>query len=359
MYLHVQIIEAVDVPAMDPDGLSDPFVRMYMNDKKKEIVKTKVIEDTLSPVWNESFSFSIRNSLPGTTLHISLYDEDVIRSDKISDIDFPFQQLPPGKLVDQWLDMNPWRGVPFGGRLHVVFHLAGPSEVPFKPAVAAAKPRVSVVAPAPARPSAAAAPAGPPSPFAPFDLSIVVFIEDTLHPESDGQTVARRVERVAKAKGYKSVTILSIGSSVEECTSVYDSVVHGPKSLVLLILSNDTTRLIKLLPAAVNNTNFVVEDTRGARPEGEPVLPDFPLGAVLKNPIDFAPIVNTLSPKVAFGKDADLFLGNYAYAQGLGRVFKKEIGAVVRFSTPSHNSISPQEQAKFLLNVAEFITSKL
>jgi hypothetical protein len=357
MYLHVRVIEAADVPPMDPNGLSDPFVKMYMSDKKKDDVKTKTVPKTLTPKWNQDFTFSIRNSLPGTALHMSLYDEDPLVSDKISDIDFPFQQLPAGKVIDQWLDLNPWRGVSQGGRLHVKFHVAGASEVPFTESQAPAPVRVSIVAAA-APAAVARSSSGPVSPFAAFDLSVLFFVDDELHPESDGSELASRVARVANGKGFKSVNLLPVHSSTEECREAYDKAPHGPKSIVLLILSNDTTKHIKVLPDAINNTNFVVSDVKGVRLSGVPVVPELELGMKLKNPIDFLPLVAGLAPKVAIGKDADLFLGNYAYGQGLARV-GKTIGGVVRFSTPSRNAMPSQEQAKFVLLVAEYMTKNL
>ena len=46
----VTVKKATDLPAADGNGLSDPYVRMMLDEKKK---KTHVQKHTLSPSWNE------------------------------------------------------------------------------------------------------------------------------------------------------------------------------------------------------------------------------------------------------------------------------------------------------------------
>jgi hypothetical protein len=358
MYLHIRVLEAKELPSMDPNGLADPYCRMYMNDKKKEIVKTRTIEKTLTPVWNESFTFLVRDTLPGTTLHITLYDQDLLDASKISQLDFPYQQLPPGKVVDQWLDMQPAKSGRSGGRLHLIFHLARSNREP--PFVETAQPEaapVSVLTPKVSMTDVTGE-KSPPSRYAEYDLSIVVFIKDELHPEIDGQRVADTLQRVAKDKKFKSINILPISSKVADLDAVYEKVPPGPKSIVLLVLSNNSTKHFKLLQIAINNTNFVIPDLDGVRLAQQKIIPELELGETIVNPINFEPIVQQLAPKVGIGKDADLFLANYLYAKGIRKI-GRGVGSVVRFSTPSVVWVPVREQVKFTMAIVDYIVDHL
>ena len=46
----VTVKKAADLPAADSNGLSDPYVKMRLDEKTK---KTHVQKRTLSPTWNE------------------------------------------------------------------------------------------------------------------------------------------------------------------------------------------------------------------------------------------------------------------------------------------------------------------
>ena len=46
----VTVKKATNLPAADGNGLSDPYVRMMLDEKKK---KTHTQKKTLSPTWNE------------------------------------------------------------------------------------------------------------------------------------------------------------------------------------------------------------------------------------------------------------------------------------------------------------------
>lgn len=59
--LSVTVIQAEDLPALDMGGTSDPYVKVYLLPDKKKKFETKVHRKTLSPVFNETFTFKVSN----------------------------------------------------------------------------------------------------------------------------------------------------------------------------------------------------------------------------------------------------------------------------------------------------------
>lgn len=51
------MLQAEDLPALDMGGTSDPYVKVYLMPDKKKKFETKVHRKTLSPVFNETFTF--------------------------------------------------------------------------------------------------------------------------------------------------------------------------------------------------------------------------------------------------------------------------------------------------------------
>lgn len=75
--LVVKILKALDLPAKDSNGFSDPYVKIYLLPDRKKKFQTKVHRKTLNPVFNETFSFGVPLAeLPGRKLHFSVYDFD-------------------------------------------------------------------------------------------------------------------------------------------------------------------------------------------------------------------------------------------------------------------------------------------
>lgn len=76
--LRVDIMDAVDLPAADRNGYSDPFCKFKLNGK--EVHKTHVEKKTLHPAWNESFETQI-NSRTMADFRLDVYDWDLGGSD--------------------------------------------------------------------------------------------------------------------------------------------------------------------------------------------------------------------------------------------------------------------------------------
>lgn len=71
MKLIVGVIEARNIPAMDINGLSDPYVKLQLG---KQRHKTKAVKKTLNPSWGEEFSFKVEDL--NEELLITVLDED-------------------------------------------------------------------------------------------------------------------------------------------------------------------------------------------------------------------------------------------------------------------------------------------
>lgn len=89
MKLSVRVIEARNLPAMDLNGFSDPYVRLQLG---KQRTRTKVVKKSLNPQWGEEFGFRVEDLKE--ELLVSVLDEDKYFND-----DFVGQLKVPVSLV--------------------------------------------------------------------------------------------------------------------------------------------------------------------------------------------------------------------------------------------------------------------
>ena len=134
---NIKIIEAKDVPSMDLNGKSDPYIKLYLlGMKPKEKigeVKTKIRIKTLNPIWNDEFHFPIK-SLRTDILHLSLKDYDSFgRDDGISKFDLVINNLNIGEVKDEWIRFIPNKGISKGGLVHLKCQLTAPGKVAYIP----------------------------------------------------------------------------------------------------------------------------------------------------------------------------------------------------------------------------------
>ncbi|TKY54798.1 Synaptotagmin-5 protein [Spatholobus suberectus] len=82
--LSVTVISAEDLPATDFMGKSDPFVVLTL--KKAETKnKTRVVNDSLNPVWNQTFDFVVEDGLHDMLI-VEVWDHDTFGKGQKKDL---------------------------------------------------------------------------------------------------------------------------------------------------------------------------------------------------------------------------------------------------------------------------------
>merc|ERR1711983_319918 len=107
--LNVTAIQCTELPALDMGGTSDPYVKIYLMPDKKRKFETKVHRKTLSPFFNETFSFK---QLPYSetfdkTLVFSIFDYDRFsKHDQIGEVKIPLCQIDLAQTISEWKDVS-------------------------------------------------------------------------------------------------------------------------------------------------------------------------------------------------------------------------------------------------------------
>ncbi|XP_017763708.1 PREDICTED: synaptotagmin 1 isoform X2 [Eufriesea mexicana] len=111
--LAVTVIQAVDLPALDMGGTSDPYVKVYLLPDKKKKFETKVHRKTLNPAFNETFTFK---GLPyadamNKTLVFAIFDFDRFsKHDQIGEVKVPLCQVDLAQTIEEWRELQSVEG---------------------------------------------------------------------------------------------------------------------------------------------------------------------------------------------------------------------------------------------------------
>ena len=104
MKLVVTILRAEGLLAKDWGGTSDPFVELYLGSQFR---KTKVIDKTLSPVWNETFELDVGPE--DNDMSVVVYDNDnglLYGSSKeyLGSVTISVNEMAKRRQVEQWCE---------------------------------------------------------------------------------------------------------------------------------------------------------------------------------------------------------------------------------------------------------------
>ena len=114
----------------DLNGKADPYVVLQL-DGSEETQKTKVIEKTTNPVWNEEFNFDIPD-ISAATLLLTVMDQDngedvVVGNGQIQDLN----SFKVNTELDQWVDLEYKTKLDTNvdaGKLHIKFTIVDPNQ---------------------------------------------------------------------------------------------------------------------------------------------------------------------------------------------------------------------------------------
>ncbi|XP_028810233.1 synaptotagmin-10 isoform X2 [Denticeps clupeoides] len=108
--LEVRILKALDLPAKDFTGTSDPYVKIYLLPDRKKKFQTRVHRKTLNPTFEETFRFPAQyDELCNRQLHFSVYDFDrFTRHDMIGEVvvDNLFELSDLSREAVVWKDIH-------------------------------------------------------------------------------------------------------------------------------------------------------------------------------------------------------------------------------------------------------------
>ena len=105
--LRIKIQEAEDLPIMDANSLTDATVKCLLLPNRSLVSKrkTRVVKNSLSPVWNEEFTYKVsRDELRERVLEVTLWDYDRRGSnDFVGGLRLGGSPSPGGKRKE-WMD---------------------------------------------------------------------------------------------------------------------------------------------------------------------------------------------------------------------------------------------------------------
>lgn len=413
MIFNLRVIEAKDLPKMDINGKADPYCKIYLSTNSKDAKHTKKLKKTLTPVFNDVFTFDVTNFSPSDYIFIKLKDQDPVKAEDISTINLPIIEYELGKVYDLWKDMTPAKGVKKGGQIHLVIHISLAGEEPFVDTSAqkeaqkayqqeavnqtteaeqspeSSDQQIQITQPEqPNQPpeesfKSVARPTQPeiieeeeeelpeiydygyfstvnvtPSvegkkelDYSKYHVSILSFNNDVVHIEDRSENVGAELALQLLARGMPVKSDV-LPSSINSITQYFDSMEEEPKSLLLCVASSASTSKLRIIQEAYNEANFIIPDVDGNSPISSKIIDNLEECAEIQNSINLADINDSLGSLFKLSHDNDRYIFNYLYAIGLSNVGKK-IGGCVFIETPLVETVQLQTQIDSIVHLLE------
>ncbi|XP_031476088.1 calcium-dependent lipid-binding protein-like [Nymphaea colorata] len=102
--LQITVAKANDLKNMEMIGKSDPYVVLYIRPLFK--IKTKVVDNNLNPVWDETFELIVEDKETQTVI-FEVFDEDIGQDKRLGVAKLPLNELVAEKAIDRELRLLP------------------------------------------------------------------------------------------------------------------------------------------------------------------------------------------------------------------------------------------------------------
>ncbi|GET91076.1 hypothetical protein, conserved [Leishmania tarentolae] len=109
--LEIRVCGARNVANVQKVGTPDPYVKVKLVNHMKSPIKykTRVAENSLSPVWNELFKFQVAD-YDSTQVLFELWNDNVIVDDLLGSYRLSLNGLTRGVVVDTWVLLEGTKG---------------------------------------------------------------------------------------------------------------------------------------------------------------------------------------------------------------------------------------------------------